>query len=143
MASSSHDTDIDVFNLIHHLRSAGSNDGPRERREAARRQFSQTQWIAPGFVWEVPPDSAFIEVRCHDLTQNGLAFFLPEPPNFDRLVVILRSPTVIYVAARIRNWRRVWVDASGTLTCQKGPAATGQGESKVLAGCRFIRRLEA
>src|SRR5208282_815700 len=109
MASSGQDADAAFFNLMHHFLAAShkeeggpSRDEPAaERRRDSRRAFRLTQRIAPGYCWEVPPESAWIDVRCNDLAKDGFSFFLDEKPTFERLVAMFRSVEPIYVAARV------------------------------------------
>ena len=72
---------------------------PGAAADESRRPFRLTQRIAPGYCWEVPPESAWIDVRCYDLAQGGFSFFLDEKPTFERLVAMFRSAEPIYVAA--------------------------------------------
>ena len=122
MANSGQDADAAFFNLMHHFLAAshkgeGGEDAAdepgAERRTESRRPFRLTQRIAPGYCWEVPPESAWIDVRCYDLAQGGFSFFLDEKPAFERLVAMFRSAEPIYVAARVNHWRPVLVDAWG------------------------------
>ena len=84
------DADAAFFNLMHHFLAAaqqgeggaGQNETGAERRSESRRPFRLTQRIAPGFCWEVPPESAWIEVPCYDLAKGGFSFFLDEKPTF-------------------------------------------------------------
>ena len=61
----------------------------------------------------MPPDAAWIEVRCYDFAQGGFSFFYDEKPAFERLMASFRSPEPIYIAARVHHWRPVLVDAWG------------------------------
>ena len=110
MATSGQDADAAFFNLMHHFLAAshkdegglGRDEPGAERRCESRRAFRLTQRIAPGYCWEVPPESAWIDVRCYDLSQDGFSFFLDEKPTFERLVARFHSAEPIYVAARVR-----------------------------------------
>jgi hypothetical protein len=93
----------------------------------------------------VPPESAWIDVRCYDLAQDGFSFFLDEKPTFERLVAMFRSAEPIYVAARVNQCRPVLVDGWGGILepsiLSAGPALTiCRTESKYLVGCQFLRR---
>lgn len=107
MANSAQDADAAFFNLMHHFLAAshkgedgGDRDQPYNMRSESRHAFQHTQWIAPGYCWDVPPESAWINVLCHDLAQGGFSFFLDEKPTFERLVAKFDSAESIYVAAR-------------------------------------------
>ena len=71
----------------------------------------------------MPPESAWIDVRCYDLAQGGFSFFLDEKPTFERLVARFRSAEPIYVAARVNHWRPVLVDGWGGIIEPGIPAA--------------------
>ena len=124
---------------------AGQDEPEAERRNESRRPFRLTQQIAPGYCWEVPPESAWIDVRCYDLAQGGFSFFLDEKPTFERLVARFRSAEPIYVAARVSHWRPVLVDGWGGILDPGTPSAGAvstvrRTESKFLVGCHFLRR---
>jgi hypothetical protein len=153
MANSGQDADAAFFNLMHHYLAASHKDeggvGPDEPGVAgwheSRRVFRLTQRIAPGYCWEVPPESAWIDVRCYDLAQAGFSFFLDEKPSFERLVAMFRSAEPIYVAARVNHCRPVLVDGWGGILDPSiqsaGPVSTiRRTESKFLIGCEFLRR---
>ena len=148
MATLGQDADAAFFSLMHHFLAAsqkGEGDADQdepeaERRCKLRRAFRLAQAIAPGYGWEMPPDSAWIDVRCHDLTQCGFSFFLDEKPAFERLVARFGTAEPIYVAARVNNWRPVLVDGSGNIL-EPGTLSTGcHTEPKVLVGCQLLRR---
>ncbi len=153
MTTIGQDADAAFFNLMHHLLAASQkgegsvvrDEAEAERRCKSRRAFRLTQRIAPGYCWEVPPDSAWIDVRCYDLAQGGFSFFLDEKPAFERLVVRFHSAEPIYLAARVHYWRPVLVDNCGGIIEPSIPAPGGlstvrQPESKFLIGCQFLRR---
>jgi hypothetical protein len=151
MVNSGQDADAAFFNLMHHFLAAsqkGENATARQEPGGDRRTFRLTQRIAPGYCWEVPPDSAWIEVPCHDLAQAGFSFFLDDKPNFERLVAMFRSGGPIYVAAEVSRWRHVLVDEWGGITEPPAPSAGGvatarRTESKVLVSCTFLRRFNS
>ncbi len=153
MVNPGQDADAAFFNLMHHFLAAshkgevcvGRDEPSAERRSEPRRPFRLTERIAPGYCWDVPPDSAWIEVRCYDLAQGGFSFLFDEKPTFERLMASFRSPDPIYIAARVHHWRPVLVDAWGGIL---EPGATSAGvistlrrtETKFLVGCQFLRR---
>jgi hypothetical protein len=153
MASSRQDADAAFFNLMHHFLAVSHKDEEGvaldepggERRNGSRRPFRLTQRIAPGYCWEVPPESAWIDVSCYDLAQGGFSFFLDEKPTFERLVARFRSAEPIYVAARVSYSRPVLVDGWGGILEPGIPSegalsAVRRTESKYLIGCQFLRR---
>ncbi len=143
------DADAAFFNLMHHfLAAAPKGEGGFDRDEAgfeqrnqSRRAFRQAQWIAPGYCWEVPPQAAWIEVRCYDLAQAGFSFLFDEKPAFERLVAMFHCAEPIYVAARVTHCRPVLVDAWGGIIEPGLQSAVRRSESKFLVGCRFLRRV--
>ncbi len=154
MANPAQDADAAFFNLMHHFLAVsqkaesgpGRDDAGDERWGESRRPFRLTERIAPGYCWEVPPESAWIDVRCYDLAQGGFSFFLDEKPTFDRLVARFRSAEPIYVAARVSHCRPVLVDSWGGILEPSIPTVAAAGsavrrtESKFLVGCHFLRR---
>ena len=152
MGTLGQDADASFFTHVHHFLAAAHKESsvvaPTEsavdRRMAPRWPYSQSQRIAPGYCWEVPPDTAWIEIPCFDLTQGGFSFFMAEEPTFDHLVVQFRSSEAIYVAARIAHSRRVLVDPAGNILDAQVAAADALAslhlESKILIGCQFMRR---
>jgi hypothetical protein len=146
MAKPVQDADAAFFNLMHHFLAASTkaeNGAGGNSRGSERRSFRLIQRIAPGYCWEVPPPSAWIEVHCYDLAQAGFSFFLDDKPSFERLVVMFRAGEPIYVAARVDHWRPVVVDAwGGIVDASSSPAGASalESASKVLVGCSFLRR---
>ena len=153
MGTFGQDADAAFFNLMHHFLAAsnkgesdvGLNAADTEQRCESRRAFRLVQRIAPGHCWDVPPESAWIDVRCCNLAKCGFSFFLDEKPSFERLVAMFRSVEPIYVAARVNHWRPVMVDGWGGIIDSSTPPAGGvstvrRAESKFLVGCQFLRR---
>ena len=156
MANTGQDSDAAFFNLMHHFLAtshkadggASREDSPANRRFEARRPFRITQRIAPGYCWEVPPESAWIEVPCYDLAQAGFSFLLDEKPSFERLVAMFRAADPICVAARVNHWRPVLLDAWGgvvqpAISSIGAVQHAGRTEAKILVGCQFLRRFTA
>jgi hypothetical protein len=141
MANLGQDADAAFFNLMHHfLATSAKESGPVIPEPGSeRRPFRLTQRIAPGYCWEVPPESAWIEVQCYDLAQAGFSFFLDEKPAFERLVAMFRAGESIYVAARVKQWRHVHVDAWGGIV-EANMSGALRTDSKFLVGCTFLRK---
>ena len=73
-----------------------------ERRIHNRWPYPVIQWLAPYDVGDLPKKHMFHEVRCHDLAQGGISFFLPRPPQFHHAVIGLgKEPKISYVLVRI------------------------------------------
>jgi len=153
MADSGQDADAAFFNLMHHFLATtqkgdgqvGRDEPEAEQRYESRRAFRLIQQIATGYCWEAPPESAWIDVCCHDLTKGGFSFFLDEKPTFERLLARFRSAEPISVAARVHYWRPVLVDGWGCVIEPSRPSVGAistvhQAKSKFLIGCQFLRR---
>jgi len=147
-----HQADADFYNLIHQLVGTPRKDDPLERRTDPRHPFTAVQRIAVRRGLELPDESEFTEVRCHDLTRGGFSFLLPSRPDFDSLVAAFDMPSkTIYLAARVAHYEDVLVDSSGQVfRGQDGSVDTGgavAGERTVtpmvLVGCQFTERLTA
>lgn len=143
--------DASFYRLIHQLvqtSNAGSED---ERRGQTRRAFLIDNRIAPIRAGQLPDESAFISVRCNDLTRFGFSFFFPARPDFSSLVVAFgRGPETIYVGAEVIHCDDVLIHPLGVVErlpagragrSPRGPEGSS-GVPAVLVGCRFTRRLE-
>lgn len=148
------EVDASFYNLVHKLIDADQSEATLERRESPRRPFASTQRIAIRRGDEVPTESDFVEVRCHDLTRQGFSFFLPTQPDFTSLVAALESsPKPIYLAAEVVRCSAVLVYSSGIVERMDHPTDSedpdvdyeslrGQTATPmVLVGCRFTERL--
>jgi len=149
MANLAKMSDPEFYELVHQIGDLLPADETAERRRGQRQPFPSVQRIAPRSGAELPAESEFVDVQCHDLTRGGFSFLLPSQPNFDQLVVILESiHGVIHVAAEVRHTDDVLVDAFGHVQ-RIGEHAidAGYGENRiqtatpmVLVGCRFTER---
>ena len=100
---------------------------PLDRRSQPRRPFPANQFIAPYLEGKLPTKEMFQQVRCHEISSGGVSFFLPQPPEFDSLIVALGTPPkMTCLASRIVH------------TC----ASNADGGSMYLVGCRFLGRVE-
>jgi hypothetical protein len=118
--------DTSFYQMIHEIAGvAGTSEA--ERRGKLRLSFPTTQAIAPYVDGSLPLKSMFRPVQCQDLSTTGLAFYLPEPPKTDRIVVELSTnASVIYLTAAIAHCR---------------PASDDPQKPLYLIGCRFIGRV--
>ncbi len=67
----------------------------------------------------------FKEIRCHDISQGGVSFFLPRPPEFDFAVVGLgKGSDLTYFLFRVTY-------------CKENSEA----KNGCLVGGRFLRRV--
>jgi hypothetical protein len=143
------ETDANFFRLIHQLVTTAP--GATERRQDQRIPFDSLQRIAPWVGGVFPAESDFITVRCHDLTQRGFSFFMPdEPPSKNLIVAFAGASDVIHVAAEVLRTDRVLLSPSGQIVpipdseTQSGAAraAEEEGTRLTLVGCRFTRRVK-
>lgn len=118
------DFDIDE-QVAEILKELDCDAEPSERRKAPRLTFTMNQRVAPYVGWKVPPEPAFREVPCIDISTGGISFVWPTEPDFQHVVVALgKPPKLVYLCARIVS-SRPW-----------------DGESKgVRLGCQFLGRL--
>ncbi|MEE8451787.1 MAG: hypothetical protein V3R99_07720 [Thermoguttaceae bacterium] len=142
--------DASFYNLIHQIVSSGRGGKFSDRRSGKREPYASTQRIALRRGPELPDESEFIDVECHDLTRNGFAFFLPNEPDFDSLVAAFGTPPeVIYIAARVTHCSDVLVDASGKVEhLESGFQETVSKDfhrrtaiPMVMIGCEFVERI--
>lgn len=83
--------------------------------------------------------------RCVNLNRRGLAFVLPAPPSFSRLVIALgKPPEELFVSASVAHSEQVTIDHEGHVhRAADGPSAAPlNGESAYLVGCQFLQRLD-
>jgi len=74
----------------------------REQRRSPRRTFRYEQLIAPLYSGTLPNKARFFPVECRDLSAGGIAFYLPDAPDFNALVVGLgKPPDLTYFTARV------------------------------------------
>jgi hypothetical protein len=118
-----------------------------ERRARRRFSYQTTQRIAPQQDCEIPDESEFFAVQCHDLSTTGMSFLFSMRPPFRSLVVALEGPSeVVYAIAEVVHCRNVMMHPSGKLTAvtQNEPETQGgnaDGIPMFLVGTRFIDRV--
>lgn len=143
--------DASFYRLIHELVRAPDAGGEDERRGHPRRRFLVDHRVAPVRGEEFPDESAFIPVRCNDLTRSGFSFFFPSRPEFTNLVVAFGAPPeTIYVGAEVIYCDDVLIHPLGVVERLGGDRAGPSRRSPegaaavpaVLVGCQFTERLE-
>ena len=143
--------DADFYGLIHRLAVTEDPSGKKDRRSSDRRPFFADHHIAPVRGEEFPEDSAFIPVRCYNLTRSGFSFFLPKQPDFTRLVAAFGSGgEALFVGAGVVHCQDVLVHELGAVEfleqsgrrAKSGDRMADSGTPMVLIGCRFHERLE-
>jgi hypothetical protein len=148
MPSLENEIDAVLFQLIHQLSREAQEGGKQDRRGTDRQRYSVRQRIAPWQGNGFPPDSAFFDVQCHDLTAGGFSFLSPSRPEFTVLVAELGIVAEqIYLVARVVHVERVLVDSTGawadprsTATIEGSPPIKSGWSTRYLIGCRFVRR---
>lgn len=86
------------------------------------------QLVAP---WDegdaCPAADSTRRVRCHDISGDGVSFFWPVEPSFDRLLIMLgTSETPTAMLAKVAHFRPVFM----------------HGNEQFLVGCQFLQRLD-
>jgi len=113
------DCDIDdqIAEILKELRSEAE---PSERRRAPRRTYAVNQLVAPYIGWKVPPEPAFCEVPCIDISTGGISFIWPTEPDFEHVVVALgKPPKQVCLSARVVSSRPYDGESEGVrLGCQ-------------------------
>jgi hypothetical protein len=111
---------------IYRTCGAEAISGSAERRTSDRWPFAEIQLLGPYGPWGLPKMHMFCEVRCHDLSQGGISFFLPRPPAFEFAVIGLgKRPKITYLLIRLTHCRE-HIDV----------------KKQYLVGCRFLQRVE-
>ena len=83
-------------------------DSEQEARSSPRQVFKHVQQIAPMHGSVLPDSREFFDVECIDISGNGVAFYLDNPPSFESLVVALgNEPDRSFFSARIVNIREI------------------------------------
>ncbi len=146
MALLESEIDANFYNLIHQLSGSLQQDETTDRRGNRRQVFQAINRIALRRGTDVPDESEFFEVQCHDLTGSGFSFFLPSQPNFDSLVAAFGiPPSVIYLDAEVSHYDDVLVHPSGLIErvehAGRQDADVQAATPMVMVGCRFVRRL--
>jgi hypothetical protein len=104
--------------------ASGVNGIAEEAEEASQRRYPYAclQQLA---VWDdAEPQPALAdvrEVRCHEVWQQGISFFWPEPPGFQRLAISIGSGrNLMFMAAKVVHSKSVYMhhDLRFLVTCQ-------------------------
>ena len=91
---------------IHSAGDSKSLSSTAERRKSQRRPCQTILLLGPYGSWGLPTHRMFCEVRCHDLSQGGVSFFLPRPPTFEFAVIGLgKRPNISYFLIRLTHFR--------------------------------------
>jgi hypothetical protein len=117
-------TGDEIFSLTSLAGSPSNRDEDIHKR---RYSYDCRQTV---YLWhendENGPISPGIAVRCHDIAVQGISFFWPDAPDFERLIVTLGSnERPVYMAAEVVQSKAVYM----------------HGEVGFLVGCRFTGRV--
>lgn len=100
----------------------------RPTPHSQRHPYECSQYVAPWNEGDpIPLLENMFKVRCHDISIEGISFFLPDRPGFDLAVISLGNqlnPTLMVI--EIRHSKVVFM----------------KGDVQHLVGCRFVRRVE-
>jgi len=118
-------TDPELFELVHRLLQAEETGRLVDRRDGTRHPFHLPQLMAFYTPPHKPNAAAFQQVPCDDLSAQGVAFFLREPPAQKQVVVALGDVPFTFVIAEIVQAQPIRRD----------------DEVVYRIGCRFIGRM--
>jgi hypothetical protein len=113
---------------IHSLTSLAGNASDKQTDPATcRYPYDCRQTVYPWYeresAWSI---SAGATVRCRDISLHGIAFFWPDEPDFEQLVISLGSnENPIFMAADVMHSKAVYM----------------HGETCFQVGCRFTGRV--
>jgi hypothetical protein len=113
---------------IHSLTTLAGHPSGREDDLLKRRY--QYDCYQTAYIWHdnepAGPISPGVTVRCHDIAVQGISFFWPDPPDFERLIISLGSPErPTFMAAEVVQSKAVYK----------------HGEVGFIVGCRFAGRV--
>lgn len=98
-----------------------------DRRGRRRAQYRQRALVAPARESGLPQPGDFFDVMCHDISANGIAFLLPQPPEASYYVMALRKGSeTTFMRVAVARTAPVEVD----------------GGKWILVGCSFAGRVE-
>jgi hypothetical protein len=96
-----------------------------EKRATIRHTFCVEQRVARLHDGQMPPPEDFEDVRCIDISKDGVAFFLATRPDYKDLVIGLGlPPTVTYLTARVVHVEMI--ELCGSLIYRVGCIFTGR-----------------
>ena len=121
-------TDADYFAAVDDfLQRQEDLQAAKERREEQRYAYPAKAMIAFCREGQIPPINWFESVMCRDISSKGFAFFYPETPRQDHLIVIFRRKSdYVSVFSRVANAHTVDQD----------------GQRMYAVGCEFISRVD-
>jgi hypothetical protein len=90
--------------------------------DAKRYPYDCYQCLAPWNDGAPPPDrDKFVRIRCHEISVNGISFFLPQAPDFDSLVISIGAgKKLLFMHARVCDQKVVFMhnDVSHLVQCR-------------------------
>lgn len=115
----------DFARFINELERAGPCPrGQPERRKSERVPFSYLGMAAPFDGIRLPPEAAFCQVLCRNISSTGIEFLSPTKPAGEHVMIRLPHPQghSIAVASKIV----FWLDGSGNAAYP------------FVVGCKFV-----
>jgi len=98
-----------------------------EKRATTRHSFGVEQVVADLVDDQFPRSSAFREIRCIDISQDGIAFFQSHRPACRNLIIGLGiKPNVVYLTARVIHFELL--EICGNLVYRVGCQFTGRAQ---------------
>lgn len=86
------------------LSEVSKNAPTPDRRKSTRHPYPYTQQIAFYDGEQIPPLDEFFDVRCHDISADGISFVMERPLTDQQIIITLgQPPSVKYMKARTRN----------------------------------------
>ncbi|MGA2618085.1 MAG: PilZ domain-containing protein [Thermoguttaceae bacterium] len=86
-------THRDIEQIGNLLERKSTKAPPKERRSSKRLPHPVIELVAPHVDQRLPAKWMLREVHCCDLSEGGMSFFLPQPPDFEYAVVRLGTPS--------------------------------------------------
>jgi hypothetical protein len=92
-----------------------------------RHAYDTYEYAAPLDDGQLPAAEAFQPVRCHDISGDGISYFVEDAPQYDTVVISVgHSRRNLFVIAKVGHSR----------------AAYKYGRVGYLVGCQFLQRLD-
>lgn len=108
-------------------RKSNPDELKQDQRKYRRCPYHTVQLLAPFNGRQRPSESDYREVDCHDISAQGIAFYLDGVPSFDKVVMALNNAE--------SERRYMAYSIVRTQTVEK------EGIKKVLVGCRVISEM--
>ncbi|HEV7221391.1 MAG TPA: hypothetical protein VGN42_01750 [Pirellulales bacterium] len=106
----------------------GDPVGNRGARDSAKKSFACVRMAAPYDGQVLPPESAYCQIRCCELSTDGISFYSPVRLGAARFIIRLseRDEPAVLLAARVIDCREDVADDS----------------HRFLVTCAFTKRMQ-